>query len=80
MALGTPTLGPRDAAYYRRLGDDFAEAASRSAPNDPTGARQLMLAARDAWARAETLGDAGMDLSAFDAFMAHMVGGSAGDA
>lgn len=74
MAIGLPTLGPRDAAHYRRMGDDFAQAASDRAKSDAAAARQLMLAARDAWARAEELGDTGLNESAFDAFLSHLVG------
>ena len=75
MIANLPHLGPRDAAYYRRLGDEFAgAAASAASAND---ARQLMLAARDAWARAAELGDAGVNESALDAFLEHLAGNDA---
>lgn len=67
----------RDAAYYRRLGDDFADDASCSP--DPKERESHMRSARIAWGRAAELGDAGRDDSDLGQWLAHLTSGEDDD-
>jgi hypothetical protein len=77
MPAPRPHIGVKDAEYYRKLGDGFAEQARDA--DEAKDARFYMLAARDAWTRAAELGDTNTDPAALDAFLNdYLIGGAAG--